>query len=91
VQVAGDVAGALELAAADQFDLLISDLGLPDGSGIDLMREIRSRGVMVPGIALSGYGQEEDVRRSREAGFAAHLTKPTSPDRLAEAIEAIQG
>ena len=45
----------------------------------------------LPGIALSGYGQEEDIRRSREAGFVAHLTKPTSPARLAEAIAAVTG
>ncbi|MGE5610846.1 MAG: ABC transporter substrate-binding protein [Bacillota bacterium] len=88
VQTAGDVAAALSLieAGGAEFDLLISDLGLPDGSGHDLMRAIRTRGYTLPGIALSGFGQEEDTRRSREAGFAAHLTKPTSPDRLAEAI-----
>jgi CheY-like chemotaxis protein len=42
--------------------------------------------MMLPGIALSGYGQEEDSRRSREAGFAIHLTKPVSVERLVEAI-----
>ena len=78
VETAGDVATALELAGRHPFDLLISDLGLPDGSGHDLMRELRSRGHTFPGIALSGYGQEEDILRSREAGFAAHLTKPVS-------------
>jgi CheY-like chemotaxis protein len=43
----------------------------------------------LPGIALSGYGQEEDIRRSREAGFAAHLTKPAPRERLVEAIAAV--
>jgi CheY-like chemotaxis protein len=86
VQTAGDVATALELAAQYSFDLLLSDLGLPDGSGVDLMRTLRGRGRTLPGIALSGYGQEEDIRRSKEAGFAAHLTKPTSSDQLARAI-----
>ena len=70
------------------FDLLISDLGLPDGSGHDLMRQLRERGHAFPGIALSGYGQEEDIRRSLEAGFAAHLTKPASREAVVEAIAA---
>jgi CheY-like chemotaxis protein len=89
VQVAGDVATALEEAGRSAFDLLVSDLGLPDGSGTDLMRELRRRGFEMPGIALSGYGQEQDIRRSRDVGFAAHLTKPASADRLAEAIASV--
>ena len=91
VQIAGDVATALELAGARAFDLLISDLGLPDGNGVDLMRELRKRGCTVPGIALSGYGQDEDILRTKEAGFAAHLIKPTSPARLTEAIAVVTG
>jgi two-component system CheB/CheR fusion protein len=86
VETATDVSSALALAETGPFDLLLSDLGLPDGSGIDLMRELRRRGNTLPGIALSGYGREEDMRHSREAGFAVHLTKPTSPEKLAEAI-----
>lgn len=89
VKVAGDVATALEEAGGSAFDLLVSDLGLPDGSGTDLMTELRRRGFKMPGIALSGYGQEQDIRRSREVGFAAHLTKPASADRLAEAIASV--
>jgi len=86
VETAGDMATAQELAGRQPFDLLISDLGLPDGSGHDLMRSMRSRGHKFPGIALSGYGQEEDILRSREAGFAVHLTKPVPRERLIEAI-----
>ena len=89
VEQAGDVATALELVHRHQFDLLISDLGLPDRSGLDLIRELRACGSILPAIALSGYGREEDIRRSREAGFAIHLTKPTSPAKLAEAIAAV--
>ena len=66
VETADDVATALKLAAAQPFDLLVSDLGLPDGSGHDLLRGLRERGHNFPGIALSGYGQEEDVQRSRK-------------------------
>ena len=89
VDTAGDIAAALKLAAEHHFDLLISDLGLPDGSGHDLMRELRSRGYKFPGIAISGYGQDEDIQRSREAGFADHLTKPTPRERLIESIASV--
>ena len=89
VDTAGDMVTALKLAAEHHFDLLISDLGLPDGSGHDLMRELRSREHKFPGIAISGYGQAEDIRRSREAGFADHLTKPIPRERLVESIASI--
>lgn len=88
VRVAGDVATALDEASRSSFDVLVSDLGLPDGSGADLLRELRRRGYTMPAIAVSGYGREEDVRRSRDAGFAEHLVKPTSPDRLMDVIAA---
>ena len=83
VEVAYDVATALAAAAEIQsrepagIDLVVSDLGLPDGSGLDLMRELAWR-YSLKGIALSGYGMEEDLRRSREAGFERHLTKPVN-------------
>jgi two-component system CheB/CheR fusion protein len=89
VENVGDVASALDVASANSFDLLISDLGLPDASGLELMRELRRRGDTLPGIALSGYGQEEDIRHSREAGFSAHVIKPASPHRLAEVIQRV--
>jgi PAS domain S-box-containing protein len=92
VTLAGSVAQALTTAEAvrDRIDLVVSDLGLPDGSGQDLMRElIRLYGWK--GIALSGYGMEEDVRRSREAGFARHLTKPVDLDTLRAAIRQVAG
>lgn len=89
VETAGDVAAALTLAEARRFDLLISDIGLPDGSGVDLLRTLRFRGCHMPGIALSGYGQEEDIRHSKEAGFSSHLIKPANLDMLAQAIAAV--
>lgn len=89
VQRAGDVAAALDIAACGQFDLLISDLGLPDGSGLDLIRSLRSSGVGWPAIALSGYGQEQDVEQSRRAGFQCHLVKPVDVSRLIEVIEQV--
>jgi two-component system, chemotaxis family, CheB/CheR fusion protein len=57
-------------------DVLISDLGLPDGSGLDLMRELRRRGKTIPAIALSGYGTAADIEKSKAAGFAEHIVKP---------------
>jgi CheY-like chemotaxis protein len=76
---------AVEKAGAEKFDLVISDIGLPDRSGYDLMRELRaSKGLR--GIALSGFGTEHDVHKAREAGFAEHLTKPINFERLEEAI-----
>jgi DNA-binding response OmpR family regulator len=67
-------------------DLVISDIELPDGTGMDLMRELSAIHAL-PGIAMSGFGSEEDVRFSHEAGFAAHLTKPIDVGRLEAAIE----
>lgn len=72
---AASAAGALELAARQPVDLVISDLGLPDGSGYELMKVLRDRHALT-GIALSGFGNETDVSRSLLAGFVAHLTKP---------------
>jgi two-component system CheB/CheR fusion protein len=89
VQWAASIASALGLAGSMEFDLLISDLGLPDGSGHDLVCELRRRGCTLPGIALTGYGQESDILRSIEAGFAAHLTKPASREEIREAIAAV--
>lgn len=83
---AGDVATALEMAARMDFDLVISDLGLPDRNGLELIQELRAEGRTMPAIALSGYGQEEDVRRCHEAGFNAHLTKPVNSEQFFRTI-----
>jgi signal transduction histidine kinase len=88
VTIAGSIAEALRQAEAPEgrrIDLVVSDLGLPDGSGMDLMRELSGRHGLT-GIALSGYGMEEDVRKSHEAGFRQHLTKPVDVRALEEAI-----
>jgi len=86
VETAGDVSQALKAIESRGFDLLISDLGLPDRSGIELMHELRRRSNNIKGIALSGYGREEDLRRSREAGYSVHLTKPVDADYLVETV-----
>ena len=74
-----------EVDEQGEFDIIISDLGLPDGTGLDLMKRLRSGGGP-PGIALSGFGMDDDIRRSREAGFAEHLTKPVDFPKLEAAI-----
>jgi PAS domain S-box-containing protein len=86
ITAASDMATALALASATDLDLLISDIELPDGTGHELMRSIRTSR-SVPGIALSGFGTVDDVERSREAGFALHLTKPVDFRRLEQAIQ----
>jgi PAS domain S-box-containing protein len=86
VSHAGSLAEARVVAAGRRFDLLISDVGLPDGSGLDLMKALRDAQGLC-GIALSGFGTEEDVAASTAAGFAAHLTKPVDWERLRREIE----
>ena len=88
VYPAYDVRSALDLAATKQFDVLVSDIGLPDGSGTDLLKALRAKGEVL-GIALSGYGMEEDVRRSRDVGFSHHLVKPVDLNKLDSIIQAV--
>ena len=89
VTEARDVAQALAAAASESFDLVISDLGLPDGTGTELMQKLRAS-YNLRGIALSGYGMDEDVSRSLEAGFTAHLTKPVDYGQLERALRLVQ-
>ncbi len=87
VHTAGNLAEARALAHTEKFDLLISDIGLPDGTGHDLMKELRdTQGLQ--GIALSGYGMEEDLTRSKTSGFLTHLIKPISIQSLEAALTA---
>jgi PAS domain S-box-containing protein len=85
VTCAGSVEEALKAAAQQQFDLVITDIGLPDGDGYGLLKQLQGRGSMLS-IALTGYGMEEDIALSRAAGFAAHLTKPIKIQALDEAL-----
>jgi HAMP domain-containing protein/signal transduction histidine kinase/ActR/RegA family two-component response regulator len=86
VQSAASLQSALELSAKEEFDVLISDLGLPDGSGIELMQKLNSGRPLV-GIALTGFGMEEDIRKTREAGFKHHLVKPIDLTKLDQLIQ----
>ena len=84
VETAHNVRSALEAAGRDPFDLVISDLGLPDGTGGELMTKLRPFGMR--GIAISGFGMSDDVARSLVAGFAEHLVKPLTLEKLDAAI-----
>lgn len=83
---AGSMSEARRLLEKEKFSLLISDIGLPDGNGCDLMLESHKR-LRLKGIALTGYGMEEDITRSRAAGFVAHLTKPVHIESLDNALK----
>jgi two-component system CheB/CheR fusion protein len=86
ITVAGTVAAALAAVESGPPDLVLSDLGLPDGTGYDLMRALAGRFPGLRGIALSGYGMTADIESSRAAGFALHLVKPVTLEALAAAI-----
>jgi CheY-like chemotaxis protein len=81
VVVAGDLATALADFPPSNCDVLISDIGLPDGDGWQLMERMESRRPTFA-IAMSGYGTGEDLRRSRSVGYNHHLVKPFPPDDL---------
>ena len=82
------VSAALAAAGEAQFDLLISDIELPDGTGLELIHDLGG-GRTLPGIAISGFGSEEDLQLSAGAGFAEHLTKPIDVNRLESAIRRV--
>jgi len=86
VECVHSVTEAVAMLKGRRFDMLVSDIGLPDGSGLDLMRQAQIIQPLV-GVALSGFGMEHDIRRSKEAGFAEHLTKPLNFQLLIDAIE----
>ncbi len=85
VMAVTSVAEARALARRENFDLVVSDIGLPDGNGYTLMSELRDN-FGLKGIALTGYGMEQDVARGKKAGFVAHLIKPVRVESLEKAL-----
>ena len=85
VKTAASMNEALRAMPRGQWDVLISDIGLPDGDGWELMRRLEGRPPYA--VAMSGLGMSGDRARSREAGFRHHLVKPTGPEKLAEILE----
>jgi PAS domain S-box-containing protein len=90
VRIADTVASALQFAATERFDAVISDIDLPDGSGLDLMGQLKGKRLL-KGIAVSGFGMQDDIRKSMEAGFSAHLTKPVTVAALERVLREICG
>jgi signal transduction histidine kinase/ActR/RegA family two-component response regulator len=88
VAAAHNVRSAMEAAARSPFDLLISDIALPDGTGTELMTYLRAIS-HIPGIAISGFGMNGDIEKSFEAGFAEHLVKPVKMENLEAAIDRV--
>jgi CheY-like chemotaxis protein len=86
VTVVGRVADALAATQSATFDLIVSDVGLPDGTGLDFVKAFRERDD-APAVALTGFGSDEDIRRCLEAGFTSHLTKPVNFSQLEQVIE----
>jgi PAS domain S-box-containing protein len=89
VKTAGSAVAALELAGKEPFDIIVSDIGLPDVNGYELMKQIRAF-YPIQGIAMSGYGMEDDLRKSREAGFSDHIVKPASLSQLERSIDRLR-
>jgi CheY-like chemotaxis protein len=88
VTAANSLAEARTIAHQKNFDLVVSDIGLPDGNGYTLMSELR-KDFGLKGIALTGYGMEQDVLRGQNAGFVAHLTKPVRMESLEKALSEV--
>ena len=85
VSVAATCAEAVAAKKSETFDVLISDVNLPDGSGIDLLHTLRD-GARLPAVALSGMEDDDGLRR---AGFEARLVKPVAIEELVAAIESL--
>ena len=93
VTTASSGAEALRLADRTDFDLILSDLSMPEMDGYELLRELRKRPRTseVPAIALTGLGRSEDIKRARAAGYASHLTKPVPFDKLTTLVSEVTG
>jgi PAS domain S-box-containing protein len=89
IQQAGTLAQGRQLIRSQSFDLVLTDLMLPDGEGSDLMREIRETSPATPGIAITGFDTHDSVAGSVEAGFLLYFTKPIATEKLKTAIEEI--
>jgi two-component system, chemotaxis family, CheB/CheR fusion protein len=86
VKTAADADAALTLLEAGEFDVVLSDIGLPERDGYWLAREIKRRRPAQTLVALTAFGRPDDVRQALEAGFAQHLTKPVDPNELVQVL-----
>ena len=86
--VADSTRRALEMMASQRFDLVLCDIGLPDGSGYDVISKAKAKGP-IKAVAITGFGTDEDIRRSKEAGFDFHLIKPVDFHELRTVLEQV--
>lgn len=86
--VADSTRRALEMMASQRFDLVLCDIGLPDGSGYDVISRAKAKGP-IKAVAITGFGTDEDIRRSKEAGFDFHLIKPVDFHELRTVLEQV--
>jgi hypothetical protein len=88
VLTADNVRSALDIVASGEIDVLVCDIGLPDGSGYEVVSQTRLARP-IKAVALTGFGTEEDLRRSKEAGFDFHLVKPVDFHELQNILDKI--
>jgi CheY-like chemotaxis protein len=80
----------MQMMKSNHFDLVLCDIGLPDGSGYEVISKAKARGP-IKAVAITGFGTEEDLRRSKEAGFDYHLVKPVDFQELRAVLEQVAG
>jgi CheY-like chemotaxis protein len=88
ISVADNTRRALEIMASEKFDVVLCDIGLPDGSGYEVIAQAK-RKRPVKGVAITGFGTEEDIRRGKEAGFDFHLVKPVDFHELRSVLDKV--
>ena len=88
ISVAENTQSALEIMRSQKFDVVLSDIGLPDGSGYEVVSQAK-RKHPVKAVAITGFGTDEDVRRGKEAGFDFHLVKPIDFHELRNVLEQV--
>lgn len=89
VAMAESAGEAIALSKKNKFDMIISDIGLPDGNGYDLFKTIVKQSPQAKGIALTGYGMDKDLAHSKDSGFFTHLTKPVRIEDLETALSEV--
>ncbi len=90
VLTASGVGDAVRVASENTFDVVVSDIGLPDGDGCELMKQLLAM-YPIKGIAVTGSGFPEDVEKCRLAGFAAHMLKPVPFDKIVAKLKELTG
>ena len=89
VRSATSLDAAEQLAGQEPFDVIVCDMSLPDGNGLELLARLRATPPVHGGIVLSGYNDDDDLERSRAAGYKAHLAKPVDVGKLDQTIRRI--